>query len=493
MDSRQGGDGPVAIRESLLPERYHVLEQIAVGGMGSVWLADDRLLGRQVAVKVLAEQFASQPLFVKRFEREARTAAGLSGHPNVITIYDVGEHDGRPFIVMAHLPGGSVRDRTKPGAVARADAVAWIRDAADGLDFAHARGVVHRDVKPRNLLFDVQGRVVVADFGIARAAYEESLTASGELLGTASYIAPEQAMGEAATAASDRYSLAVVAYELVTGGRPFAGASVAEQALQQVESPPDPPSIRLPGLSPQLDAVLLRGLAKDPAERWESAGAFATALGEALEDTQPAPPPPPRIDPERSWPHEPTTGHHLRRRPRGVVPVLALVLAALLVAGVVLVSSGGDNGSKTSDAGSRAGQSKSKQPKRNRDRASAAPAQTTPSTTAPSTTTTPTTTTPSSPPASGGSPAALNQRGFGLMNQGRYDEAIPLLERAVAGFPDGSTDLTLAYALYNLGHSLRLAGRPQEAIPYLERRLGFDNQRGVVRRELAGARADAGG
>ena len=156
-----------------------MLEQVAVGGMGSVWLAEDSMLGRQVAAKLLAEQFASQPLFVKRFEREARTAAALSGHPNVVTIYDVGEHAGRPFIVMAYLPGGSVRDRIKAGTVDRAAAVDWIHDAADALDFAHARGVVHRDVKPQNLLFDFHDHVVVADFGIARAAYEDTLTASG--------------------------------------------------------------------------------------------------------------------------------------------------------------------------------------------------------------------------------------------------------------------------------------------------------------------------
>src|SRR4051794_28006162 len=143
--------------------------------MGSIWAADDQVLGRRVAVKVLAEQLALQPLFVKRFEREARTAAALSGHPNVITIYDVGEHDGRPFIVMAYLPGGTLKERMEAGPVESEQAVEWIRQAASALDFAHTRGVVHRDVKPQNLLFDGDGRLVVADLGIARAAYEDSL------------------------------------------------------------------------------------------------------------------------------------------------------------------------------------------------------------------------------------------------------------------------------------------------------------------------------
>jgi eukaryotic-like serine/threonine-protein kinase len=500
MDSRQAGEGPAAtLKRSPLPERYRLLEQVAVGGMGSVWVADDRLLGRHVAIKLLAEQLASQPLFVKRFEREARTAAALSGHPNVITIYDVGEHDGRPFIVMAYLPGGTVRDRIKAGHVRHADAIEWIHDAADGLDFAHASDVVHRDVKPQNLLFDGRGRVVVADLGIARAAYEDSLTASGELLGTASYIAPEQAMGDAATAASDRYSLAVVAYELLTGGRPFEGASFAEQALQQVESQPDPPSMRAPELSPEVDAVLLKGLAKDPAKRWESAGAFAAALAEAIEDEPPSPQP--RIDPERSWPHEPTTATYFRRVRRRAGPIAAVLLVALAIAGGVLVFTGGDDGSGTGNGGSSAERSPAKKAKAKSKAQTnaktkgsggeAAPAQTTPSTTPPSTST-PSTTTPSTQAPAGASPASLNDQGYALMNSGRYDDAIPLLQRAVAAFPADSTDLTLAYALYNLGRSLRLAGRPSEAVPYLERRLRFANQRGVVRRELAAARAAAG-
>src|SRR5262249_39686244 len=158
-----------------------------------------------VAVKLLAEQFATQSHFVMRFQREARTAAALSGHPNVVTIYDVGTHAGRPYIVMACLPGGTVRDRMKAGPVRRQDALRWLQDAASALDFAHARAVVHRDVKPQNLLFDGEGRVIVADLGIARATHEESLTVTGEVLGTAGYISPEQAMGEPATPASDRY------------------------------------------------------------------------------------------------------------------------------------------------------------------------------------------------------------------------------------------------------------------------------------------------
>ena len=197
---------------------------IGVGGMASIWAADDEVLRRRVAIKVLAEQFAEQPRFVSRFEREARTAALLSGHPHVITIYDVGGEAGRPFIVMEYLAGGTLAERMAGSRPARQHVLEWLRQAAAALDYAHEKGVVHRDVKPRNLLFDDRDRLVVADFGIARAAFEDALTVSGELLGTAAYISPEQALGEPATAASDRYALAVVAFEALSGGLPFGAA-----------------------------------------------------------------------------------------------------------------------------------------------------------------------------------------------------------------------------------------------------------------------------
>ena len=265
-----------------LPSRYRPLRRLATGGMGSIWLAEDELLGRQVVVKLLADNIAEDPQLVERFEREARTAAGLSSHPNVITIYDVGEHDGRPHIVMEYLPGGTLAERLDPGGrISPRQWISWLRQAASALDFAHEQGVVHRDVKPGNLLFDDRGRLVIADFGIARAAYEKPLTRSGELLGTAAYISPEQARGEPGSAASDRYSLALVAYELLTGARPFGGGGFVEQARRHLEEDPEPPSRRVPSLSPLVDAVVLRGLAKDPGERWPSATAFVTAIASA--------------------------------------------------------------------------------------------------------------------------------------------------------------------------------------------------------------------
>jgi hypothetical protein len=503
----------VATAAAPLPARYQVRGRLGVGGMAAIWAAHDTVLGRPVAIKVLAEQLAAQPRFVERFQREARTAASLSGHPNVVTIYDVGEHDGRPLIVMEHLPGGTLADRLRGGPPPWPDALAWLHQAASALDFAHERGVVHRDLKPQNMLFDERGRLVLADFGIARAAYEDRLTASGELLGTAAYISPEQATGDPGSPASDRYSLGVVAFELLVGSPPFAGANFAEQARRQLESEPPRPSELAPQLPLVVDDVMLRALDKAPSERWPTASEFADALAEALGE-------PPEIaavgqahDVTASLPRpasaprerEPRPAAALRdigvdptyvvtrKRSRRPLAALALVAAVAGIVAVVALSSGNgsdepppsraertgrDAGGQRDDPGSRergaAGterQSSGERAGRDEQPSPAAPAPT------------------------GGSaddsPAALNDRGFALMNARRYSEAIPLLERAVAAFPESSTDLTYAYALYNLGRSLRLAGRPDEAIPLLERRLRFDNQREVVARELRAARRAA--
>jgi serine/threonine-protein kinase len=465
-----------------LPERYQVTGLIGVGGMAAIWAAEDSTLRRAVAIKVLAEQFAEQPQFVARFEREARTAAMLSGHPHVVTIYDVGEHGGRPFIVMEHLSGGTFADRMSTGRPSREEILQWLEEAAAALDFAHSKGVVHRDVKPRNLLFDGLGRLVVADFGIARAAFEEQLTASGELLGTAAYISPEQTIGQPATPASDRYAFAVVAYEALTGGLPFGRGTLLEIASRQAHLPPPRASERSPGLPPALDGVLAKGLATDPAERWETAGTFVQALGDALDGGSPAPAaPPPAAPVAPEPPAQPavTMQRVARRRPPVAAILLGVAAAAVgLIVGLTLLNGDDGGGAGAGTTTSRAERGASRQQAKPQRQQPAAPERTAP--------------TPKPEPR-GESGAALNDQGFALMSAGRYEEAIPVLQRAVAAFPDGSTDLTLAYALYNLGRSLRLAGRPDEAIPVLERRLGFKNQRGVVKKELAAARSAAGG
>ncbi|HET8759106.1 MAG TPA: serine/threonine-protein kinase, partial [Solirubrobacteraceae bacterium] len=280
---------PVTPARISLPDRYRVVRHIASGGMAGVWEAEDELLGRSVAVKVLAGHLAEDDRARRRFQREARAAAGLSSHQHVVTIYDVGEHDGRTFMVMELMRGGTVADRLKAGrAIADDTALRWLREAASALDAAHAAGVVHRDIKPGNLLLDDNDRLAIADFGIARLAMEDQLTATGQVLGTASYISPEQAVGEAATPASDRYALGVVAYELLTGSKPFQAEHFAAQARAHVEDDPPPATERDPSLPRSIDAVLERALAKEPSERWESAAALVEALDQAMGAARPA-------------------------------------------------------------------------------------------------------------------------------------------------------------------------------------------------------------
>ena len=280
---------PVTPDRVSLPDRYRVVRHLANGGMASVWEAHDELLGRDVAVKLLAAHLGEDERARKRFQREARAAAGLSSHPHVVTIYDVGEHRNRVFMVMEIMRGGSLGDRLRSGAkVPHATALRWLREAAGALDAAHDAGVVHRDIKPANLLLDDHDRLAVADFGIARLAWEDQLTATGQVLGTAAYLSPEQAMGEPAAAASDRYALAVVAYELLTGTRPFEAEHFAAQARAHVEDQPPRATERDPSLPRGVDPVLERGMAKDPDARWESATAMVGALERAMGPSGPA-------------------------------------------------------------------------------------------------------------------------------------------------------------------------------------------------------------
>ena len=229
-----------------------------------------------------------------------------------MTIFDVGEYEGRPYIVMEYFPGGSLADRlAAEGAQPLGRTLEWLRETAAALDAAHAHGIVHRDVKPANLLLDDEGGVHVADFGVASAAHLGAMTETGTVVGTAGYLSPEQARGERATAASDRYALAVVAFELLTGTRPFARDSATAEALAHVSAPIPPASQLRPDLPREVDAALARGLAKAPGDRYSAAADLVDALRAALDDAagptriQPAPAPvrvaPRRLDSCRCW------------------------------------------------------------------------------------------------------------------------------------------------------------------------------------------------
>lgn len=258
-------------------ERYHRRHRIATGGMGEVWLAEDSVLGREVAVKYLKREYADDTGFHDRFLNEARTAAGLH-HPGIATVFDFGESevaDGLPFLVMEFVPGRPLSEilATEDLEVDRARDL--VLQAATALAEAHARGLVHRDVKPGNLLVTEDDVVKVTDFGIARSGDGAALTATGQILGTPSYLSPEQAEGASATPASDVYALGVVLFECLSGVRPFVADSAVAVALAHLRDPvPDLPST----IPPDLAAVVRNALAKDPAERYPDASAFAAEL-----------------------------------------------------------------------------------------------------------------------------------------------------------------------------------------------------------------------
>src|SRR4051794_23928278 len=274
---------PATEQRVALPPRYRVVRHIANGGMASVWAAEDELLGRLVAVKVLSRAYDSDERARRRFLREARAAARPGDCRHVVTVYDIGEHEDRAFIVMEHFAGGTVADRLRGARpIPRPLALRWLREAAIALDCAHEHDVVHRDVKPANLLLDERDRLAVGDFGIATVASEASVTQTGQVLGTAAYISPEQARGLPATAASDRYALAVVAFELLTGARPFNVDHPAAQARAHVQATVPAASAVTEDLPPAVDAALRAGLAKEPDARPPTAEDLVDRLEAAL-------------------------------------------------------------------------------------------------------------------------------------------------------------------------------------------------------------------
>ena len=262
---------------TIVDGRYRIVERIGSGGMADVYRAEDTHLGREVALKMLHRRFAQDAEFVERFRREAKSAAGLQ-HPNVVGVFDRGEHDGTYYIAMECLAGRTLKDVVHDEApvdqMRVIDLGVQILSAAA---FAHKRGVIHRDFKPHNVIVDDAGVAKVTDFGIARAGASE-MTETGSIMGTAQYLSPEQAQGHAVTATSDLYSIGVMLYELLTGRIPFSGDSAVAIALKHLQEPPPPMSADGLAIEPNLEAVVMGALAKDPAARWQSAEDFAAAL-----------------------------------------------------------------------------------------------------------------------------------------------------------------------------------------------------------------------
>ena len=267
-------------RDTIVDGRYRVLSRLGAGGMAEVWSAEDSQLGRRVALKLLASRFAQNADFRERFRREASAAAAMQ-HPNIVSIYDRGEWEGTSYIAMELVDGHTLKqlitDRGPAGPSAAIDLTIEILKA---LRYAHKRGIVHRDIKPQNVLLDAEGGLKVADFGIARAGASE-MTETGAIVGTVQYISPEQAQGQPVSPRSDLYSVGVVLYELLTGRVPFDGEAPVSVALKQVSEPPVPPSQLRPGIPPALEHVVMRALEKDPARRYGSADEFIAALEQA--------------------------------------------------------------------------------------------------------------------------------------------------------------------------------------------------------------------
>jgi len=504
--------------QGLLAGRYRKIGPIGVGGMARVFLAQDERLGRRVAVKQLHAESPAEA--AERFDREAKLGASLN-HPNLVSIYDIATDAESVLIVMEYVEGETLKDAIAAGPPSLSRVVSIVHDVAAALGHAHAHGIVHRDVKPANILIRGDGMTKLADLGIATAAESTSITRSGMVLGTASYMAPEQLDGQKAGPAADIYALAAVAFEAVSGRKALAGDTPMEIAHRVICNPP--PNLReaWPDAPEAAAEAIRRGMARRPEDRPVSAGEFATALQRGLRDARdltaatattaderadrhtavPPPPRPTQPSPERvREPRAPT--YRARRQPPSWLPAAAGValLCSVAVAAFALLGGGGDGrhasksdrasrpaaGAKRSKSSTPSGTSGSSrtsgtQPAGSGSSGSATGAGAGSAGGAPTGTTT-----------GGGNAAALNSEGFKLMNQGRYDAAIPLLQKAVAGYPGGSTDLTYAFALYNLGRSLRLAGRPKEAVPVLEKRLRIPNQTATVQRELAAARRAGG-
>src|SRR5215212_1065337 len=509
----------VGTTPTILASRYRVLDRLGAGGMATVYLAEDERLGRKVAVKRLHSDGPEDA--ARRFEREAKVGASLS-HPNLVTVFDTVADEDSVLIVMEYVAGENLAELMARRRVPPEEAVSIIRQVSGALDYAHQAGVIHRDVKPANILISPDGKAKLVDLGIATASERTQITQVGTVLGTPSYMAPEQLEGGTITKAVDIYALAAVAFELLSARKARQGRTPVEIAHRMAtEGAPD---IReaWPDSPKAAAEALCQAMARDPRDRPRSAGQLARALDDAFKATQPAPSRPvaspvttqpmPAVrrterpvaaPPRRSVP--PPARLASRGLPRWI-PVAALVAVLLIVAAAIaaLSNGGGDDGSAPTASTSQ----KAAKPKTTK-KSTPAPAQTkTQAQTQPSTTseeTTPSTSSQATPsqtspstgtssqttpaPAAGGSPAQMQARAHDLINQGKYAQAIAIDKQVVAKGP--STGVTYAYALFDLGHALRVSGNAAAAIPILEQRLKINNQRDVVKAELDRAKAAA--
>jgi serine/threonine-protein kinase len=461
--------------------------------MATVYLAEDQRLGRKVAVKRLHSDSPEDA--ARRFEREAKVGASLS-HPNLVTVFDTVADDEGVLIVMEYVEGENLSELMGRERVPPEQAVSIIRQVAGALDHAHQAGVVHRDVKPANILITPDGKTKLVDLGIATASERTQITAVGTVLGTPSYMAPEQLEVGAITKAVDIYALGAVAFELLSGRKARQGRTPVEIAHRIANEPV--PDIReaWSDAPPAAATALSQAMAQDPDLRPQSAGQLARSLDDAFKATQPATtrrmtgeptlaspaakptPLPPRRSGSRRTP--PPVSRSRSALPRWI-PLAALIAVLLVAAGAVAaLTGGGDDKATAPIAPTTKHSAKKPKKKTNTNTQQQTASQTTPSTASQTT-----------PAPATSDPAQMQLQAHNLIDQGQYDQAIALDKQVVAQGP--GTGLTYAYALYDLGHALRLAGRPDEAIPILQQRLQIKNQQGVVKQELEQAKRDAKG
>jgi eukaryotic-like serine/threonine-protein kinase len=521
----------VAVKDQnrLLAERYKVIRSLGSGGMATVFLAEDMRLGRRVAVKRLHAH--SPEDMALRFTREARLGASMN-HPNLVSVFDTVTDDEGVLIVMEYVEGQNLAEAIRrDGRIEPERALAILHGAAAGLDEAHARGVVHRDVKPANILLGDGDVAKIADLGIGKAAEGTRITREGAMLGTPSYMAPELLEGGTAGPPADVYGLAAVAYETLGGRKAVSGKTPVEIAHKVASNPVPDLREAWPDAPQEAADVLKRGMARDPGERPASAGklieqlqaALAPVLGGAAAGAA-APPPtettkairreptpqrtgtPAPVAPRRTSggapppPGRATYGGSPRRRFPAWIPVAAL-LAAVAVLAVILAAGGDDN--------EPAGGSGQAQREQQQDQPSGGQAEQDqqPQEEAPAEEEQPADEQPAEEPSASGTDfaaggpedaaqgAQLNNEGFAQMNGGDVKGAVKTLRKAVKAFPAGSDpaqDIQYAYALFNLGRALNRSGKPDEAIPYLEARAKNPDQSETVQAELARAREAAG-
>jgi eukaryotic-like serine/threonine-protein kinase len=473
---------PRADDAQTLAGRYRVISPLGSGGMASVVLAEDERLGRRVAVKRLPTSSPDDAL--ARFRREARLGASLN-HPNVVSIYDSTTDEDSLLIVMEYVEGESLKEMVREAPLSAGEALPILRQIAAALDHAHRAGVVHRDVKPANVLVAEDGTAKLADLGIATAVDATSITATSDIIGTLAYIAPERLEGAENRPSADIYSLAAMAFEVLSGEKAQKAKTPAELVYSE-----DPAYLldAWPTAPPAAADVLCEALSRHPQRRPESAGELIERLGAAIsgepeptvvaEATVPLRRPDAAVaspQPARSQPAAPVATRS-RRFPLG--PVLAAAVVGLIAAGVAIATLGGSDDEPRSRAAGR--------PAEQSGGGASAPAA------SPIDGSAAEEPTVDAEPLSGVALGReLNDQGKALIDGGDPAGAIPILERSVNAL-EGTGDIYYAYALFNLGNALRLAGRPEEAIPILEQRLQIPNQQDVVAAELAQAQEDAG-